>query len=171
MSVTVNFTLNGDPTVVYEYYDNMGTKIINKYAPIGMETFNNHIQYLSLENMDNKFMFSTTNKNMFKPIFPRLKTSCDKFLAARKESLVYNDDDLLNLNRLYIKIMDRCNESVIINNLDTTCNTNGCNCSPFEDPLFSCQCYYLRHPLNEKFQIDIFIKLGMYARRIKEFHN
>ena len=44
-----------------------------------------------------------------------------------------------------------------------------CNCNlATEDIKYSCKCYYLRHPLYEGFQLELFLKLGVLVQELNK---
>jgi hypothetical protein len=156
----INFTINQNKNISYEYIDN---STINIYLPISLSTIGNEIQYISIQPCDNKYIYSTKQKNFFKYVFPKLNKTSDMFLSTKKSYVTFKDSELLELKRIYIELLDSNCEPIIINNLDHDYSAHiekGLNIDvDYNDPS-----YYLRHPLNPDLQIDIFMKIGQYEQ-------
>jgi hypothetical protein len=155
----VNFTIDYIKDITYSFSYINSIIILNKFEPICIYTYNNYIQYLCIDPTTNYFMFNTKNKSIFMPIFPKLNKHTSLYLAIKKSLIVYNNTNLLNIYKINVKILNSNYDEIVIKNLDYTLTNNTCNCS-FDNIKYSCKCYYLRHPLNSNFQIDLFIKIG-----------
>jgi hypothetical protein len=162
--VEVNFTLNLVNTVVYNYINNNNVKTLVKYS--GLLYSDSKIAYISIQPMNDKYIYSTKNISIFRPVFPRMKSTTSLCSSIRKSFIVYKNTDLLNINKFSIKLLDQDCNQIIINNLDYTVTSTSCTCSNVKD--YSCKCYYLRHPLNTNFQIDIFLKIGCFEQIIRQ---
>ena len=71
---------------------------------------------------------------------------------------------------LNIKLLDSNYQPIIIQNLDINADINcKCKCNiEIEDVKYSCKCYYLRHPLYEGFQLELFLKLGVLVQELNK---
>lgn len=156
----INFTIDFKKKIVYEYTNTNNIIKFDKYSGLSINSPGNHIQFICIQPTNNKFIFNTKNKSVFRQIYPALKKQSDLFLAVKKSFIVYKNTDLLNIYKIDIKLLDANYEPIIIHNLDVSINPDiKCLCE-LDVKKYSCKCYYLRHPLNKRFQLDIFLKLG-----------
>ena len=155
----INFTINNRSNVIYEYTNNNNIIILDKYYGIPTNSPGNHIQYISIHPTNNKFILNTKYKSIFRPVFPKLKSNTDLYTAIKKSLIIYKNTDLLNIYKININLLDHNYNPIIINNLDYYVDNNKCSCD-IGRKKYSCPCYYLRHPLNPKFQLELFIKIG-----------
>jgi|SaaInlStandDraft_4_1057021.scaffolds.fasta_scaffold18923_1 hypothetical protein len=156
----VNFTIDGILTTSYEYINDT---TVNIYTPININTMGNEIQYISLQPCDNKYIYSTKNKNFFKYVFPKLNKTSDMFLSTKKSYIEFKKSELLSLKRIFVELLDSQCEPIIIDNLDYEFQSHNIK-GLHEDVDYTDPSYYLRHPLNPNFQIDIFLKIGQYEQ-------
>lgn len=163
---TVNFTMNSDISNSYEYINNAGTITVNIYSPIKIDSPGNHIQYISIQPCDNKYVFNTTgNSNYFRHVFPKLKKTSDLYLSTKKSYIEFKNSELLDIKKINVELLDLNCNAITISNLDYNTQTYseiGLN----ETPSYTHPTYYLRHPFNPKFQIDIFLKVGCCERKV-----
>jgi len=160
---TINFTMNIDKTISYEYINNNSTIIINYYSGIATNTPGNFIQYMSIQPCDNKYIFNTKNATYFRQVFPKLVPTSDIFIAIKNSYVLFKPCELLDVKRLNIELLDLNCKPIVINNLDYDYKAHipvGLN----ETVQYTDPSYYLRHPLNHNFQIDIFLKIGCYEQ-------
>ena len=167
----INFTVNYDNYVIYTFiYNNQNkTYILDKYIPVCTKS-NSAIQYICIQPTNNKFIYNTKSINIFRQVFPKLNPDSDLFYAIKKSFIVYKNTDLLNIYKFDIKLLDSNYQPIIIQNLDMNINVNSkCNCNlATEDIKYSCKCYYLRHPLYEGFQLELFLKLGVLVQELNK---
>jgi len=166
---TINFTMNGITTTSYEYINNDSTITINYYSGIQINTIGNHIQYMSIAPSDNKYIFNTKNGTYFRHVFPRLDPTSDLYTDMKLSYVKFKDSELIDVKRLNVELLDLNCKPILISNLDYNYqghNVIGLNeTRQFTDPE-----YYLRHPLNSKFQIDIFMNIACYEQSIDEIN-
>jgi hypothetical protein len=165
--IEVNYTINRNKEICYNYINDNNNITISYYKGYSIKNPGNYINYISINKMENEFIYSTNNVPFFKDIYPKMKINSELYIATRKSYIIYKNSNLITINKFIIKLFDSQLKQILINNLDydilninNICNI--CNCS-FENINYSCKCYYLRHPLNNHFQIDIFIKIGCYT--------
>ena len=156
----VSITINFKKSIVYTYIRINDIITLDKFKGIYTNSPGNHIQYICIQPTNNKFIYNTKNKSVFRQVFPKLTKNSSLYIGIKKSFIVYKNTDLLNVYKLDIKLLDFNYEPIIINNLDHNIETNKCLCNLDDTIKYSCSCYYLRHPLNLNFQIDIFLKFG-----------
>ena len=158
----VNFTVQSDKTNVYEFITNGTSDILNKYFPESIQTSKNHLQYIHIDGLDTSLTHTTNELNsrvqVLRQIFPRYKQCCDEFYESKKSNVYFHSEQKINDIRL--KILNAQYQEIVLENQDFNVqNPSKCSCSSFADPVYSCACYYLRHPYHTKNQIDIFMSL------------
>jgi len=172
LMINVNFTVNFCREISWEliFWKQTNIKTLNKYIPNLTTGSSNYIQHICIQPTNNKFLFNTKNISEFRPLFPKLNNTSDLFYAIRKTFVVYKNADLLNIYKFDIKLLDAAYIPIIINNLDTTISTDKkCECCyPTGNIRYSCQCYYLRHPLYFGYQVDIFLKIGTLVQELNK---
>lgn len=109
LNTVINFTINKNKNITYEYINDT---IINIYTPTLLSTIGNEIQYISIQPCDNKYIYSTKNKNFFKYVFPKLNKISDMFLSIKKSYVEFNKSDLLELKRIYVELLDSQCETI-----------------------------------------------------------
>lgn len=166
VETSINFTVNMDITCSYEYINNNSNITINKYVPVSLDNPGNHIQYISIQPCDNKYIYSTKNGNFFKYVFPKLDKKSDLYESKKKSYAIFSDNELLELKRIYVEMLGNNCQPIIINNLDYNYSSHS-YVALNEQPNYSSPSHYPRHPLNQKFQIDIFLKVGNYEQQLK----
>ena len=161
--IEVNFTINQDKYISYSFINNNNIILLYYYKGFTIKNPDNFINYISINQTENKFIYSTKNIPFYKDVYPKLKINSELYVATRKSYVVYNNSNLANFNKFTIKLFNSSFKQILIDNLDYNINYNFiCNCD-LETLNFSCKCYYLRHPLNKFFQIDLFLKIGCYT--------
>ena len=167
----INFTVNKDNYTIYTFIYNNQNKsyILDKYVPECTKS-NSAIQYICIQPTNNKFIYNTKSINIFRQVFPKLNPESDLFYAIKKSFIVYKNTDLLNIYKFDIKLLDSNYQPIIIQNLDINADGNSkCKCNiEIEDVKYSCKCYYLRHPLYEGFQLELFLKLGVLVQELNK---
>jgi hypothetical protein len=167
----INFTVNYDNNVIYTFIYNNQNKsyILDKYIPVCTK-LNSAIQYICIQPTNNKFIYNTKSINIFRQVFPKLNSDSDLFYAIKKSFIVYKNTDLLNIYKFDIKLLDSNYQPIIIQNLDINADINcGCKCNlATNDIKYSCKCYYLRHPLYQGFQLELFLKLGVLVQELNK---
>lgn len=153
-SQSINFTINENITMSYEYIIN--TNIINIYKPICMSGPGHNIQYILLNPCKNPFMFNTKNKDVFRYVFPKLNPDSDLYCHTRKSYIVFKNSNLIDIKKIHVQLLNSDFENIIINNLD---NSTLLNNGQYSNPS-----YYIRHPNNPKFQIELFLNIGVFER-------
>lgn len=171
LMIEINFTINYNKSIIYTFTYNYvtNTTILDKYIPF--QTINsNAIQYISIQPTNNKYIYNTKSISIFKPIFPKLDNLSDLFFAIKKTFIVYKNSDLLNIYKFNIKLLDINYEPIIIQNLDINLDPYiKCSCSVETNSFnYSCKCYYLRHPLHNDFQLNLFLKLGSLSKELNK---
>lgn len=168
----VNFTINLDKLICYCYTNNSITQILDKYIGFSIQNPGNYINYISLYTINNKYIFSTSQCSFTLDVYPKMKLNSNLYIASKKSFIVYKNCDLITINKFSIKLLDNQFNPIIIKNLDYNINYNLKNCYCSYDIInYSCKCYYLRHPLNKFFQIDIFLKVGCLVPDINQKNN
>jgi len=162
---SINFTINGNKNICYEYINNLNVISVYKYCPISIDSAGNRIQFLSIHPCDNTQIYTTKNKNIFKYLFPKLKSGSDLYLFSRKSTIIYPDNNTLQMKKLVIKLLDLQSEPIVINNLDYSTNAYS-TLMLNEEPKYSHPNYYLRHPFNPKFQLDIFMSIECFEKHL-----
>jgi len=167
----INFTVNYDTNVIYTFiYNNQNKSYkLDKYIPVCTKS-NSAIQYICIQPTNNKFIYNTKSINIFRQVYPKLNPYSDLFYAIKKSFIVYKNTDLLNIYKFDIKLLDSNYQPIIIQNLDINADINcKCKCNiEIEDVKYSCKCYYLRHPLYEGFQLELFLKLGVLVQELNK---
>lgn len=162
---TYNFTINENKEISYEYINDNSIITINIYTPVLLSTPGNHIQYISIQPCDNKYIYSTKNGDFFKYVFPKLKTTSDLYTSSKKSFIQFKNNELLEMKRIYVQLLNNNCQPIIIHNLDNDYSAHGYK-TLNEAVDYSSPSYYPRHPLNPKFQIDIFLKIGNYEQQL-----
>ena len=98
-------------------------------------------------------------------MFPKLKYGSDLYLFTRKSSIMYPDNNTLQINKLVVQLLDLNGEPIKINNLDQTFD-NYAEPNLNTNPDYNHPKYYLRHPLNPNFQLTIFMSLECFERKL-----
>ena len=102
---------------------------------------------------------------MFKYLFPKLKSGSDLYTFTRESTITYPNNNLLQIKKLVVQLMNNQGEPMFINNLDYNYGTY--SKSEFhEETLYNHPKYYLRHPLNPLFQFDIFISIECFEKKL-----
>lgn len=164
-STVINFTMNGVNNESFEYINDGSNVTIYKYKPISIDSPGNRIQFLSIHPCDNTQIYTTRNKNVFRYLFPKLKYGSDLYLYTRKSSIIYPDNNTLQIHKLVVQLLDLNGEPLVINNLDQ-------NFSDYTEPKlnetvdYNHPNYYLRHPMNPNFQLTIFMSLECFERKL-----
>lgn len=164
-STYINFTINQNKEKVFEYVKTESTYVIYTYVPISIDKIPNSVQYISLKQFDNEQIYNTHGHNMFKFILPRLKKDINLYSYLKRHITVFRDSNVQNLNKMQITLLDSNSQKIIINGFDFDYTTNK-NYGLNEDKDYSSPEYYLRHPLNPRFQVDIFFRIGCYEKEI-----
>jgi hypothetical protein len=171
LTAEINFTVNYNKCMIYTYKYNYinSTYSLDKYIPIYTK-LNTYIQYICIQPTNNKFIFNTKSISVFRQVYPKLNSLSDLYFAIKKSLIVYKNTDLLNFYKFNIKLLDSNYEQIIIQNLDTNVvYSNRCTCCYETSNIkYSCKCYYLRHPLHDGFQIELFIKLGCLVQELNK---
>lgn len=162
----INFTINGNTLESFEHINTSGSITIYKYTPISIDSPGNRIQFLSIHPCDNTHIYSTKNKNIFRYLFPKLKSGSDLYMYTRASTITYPNGNLLQMKKLIVQLMDNQGNPMNINNLDYNYGTYSAK-SLNEDSDYSHPTYYLRHPLNPHFQLDIFISIECYEKKLE----
>lgn len=157
----INFTINMDTLSSYEWIKNGDNISLYKYVPITIDSVSNRIHYMSISPCDNVQIYSTKHNNFFRYMFPKMKTGSDLYLYTRKSKISYTSNNLLNMNRIIVKIMNTTGEPITIDNLDFLYSSHNDFILDYTSPQ-----HYIRHPLNAKYQIDIFLKVECYEKSI-----
>lgn len=152
-NTSINFTINQNNIISYEFLIN--TNIINIYKPVCMSSPGNNIQYILLNPCTNKYILNTKSKDIFRYVLPKLNIDSDLYLYNRKSYIVYKDSELIDMKRVTVQLLNSDHKQMVINNLDYNVNNNG----EYSNPE-----YYLRHPLNPKYQIELFLNVGLYEK-------
>jgi hypothetical protein len=161
--IEINFTINKDKYICYSFINNNNTISLFYYKGLSIKNPDNFINYISINQVENKYILSTKNFDFYKEIYPKLKINSELYVATRKSFVVYKNSDLATFNKFTIKLFNSNFKQILIDNLDYNIDfTYICNCD-LETINYSCKCYYLRHPFNSFFQIDLFIKIGSYT--------
>jgi hypothetical protein len=162
----VNFTINKNINESFEFINDGGTITVYKYIPITIDSPGNRIQYLSIHPCDNTQIYSTHNKNIFRYLFPKLKTGTDLYTFTRQSSITYPNNNLLQIKKLMVQLMNNRGEPMIINNLDHNYGSHS-NVELNDESDYSHPKYYLRHPLNPMYQLDIFMSIECFEKRLQ----
>ena len=162
----INFTMNENKLLSYEYVKTSSSFNIYKYIPIDLNSVANTIQYISINPLNNIMIHNTHGHNMFKYVLPKLKTDTQLYYYLKNTKTVFRDTCLQNIKKMQITILDSNSNIIKLNNIDNKCAN--ASCTTLNEPKdYSSPSYYLRHPLNPRFQIDIFLRIGCYEQELK----
>jgi hypothetical protein len=157
----INFTINENKLTCYEYVKSDSSFTIYKYLPIELNSISNTIQYISIDSLNNMFIHNTNGHNMFKYVLPKLKTDTNLYSYLKHNKTVFRDSCLQHIKKMQISILDSNSNVIKLNNLDPL-YSNSTKYSLNEPSDYSSPNYYLRHPLNPRFQVDLFLRIGCY---------
>lgn len=152
-SKTINFTLNEYSNKCYEWIIDNNT--FNYYIPV-FTCESDSLQYINFKEINNPYIASTKNKLIYKYFYPKIRQDSEIYQSSRKSYVTYKNNELVKLSRLSIELLDINMNLLTVNNFDYNCNNNG---------IYG-KNYYIRHPLNPKFQLELFLNVGTIEKNL-----
>lgn len=165
-TTNINFTINENRTTLYEYEKSSTGFIIYVYSPVRITDVPNPVQFISIQPFDNSAIYNTNGHNIFKYVLPKLKKDTELYSYLRKNKTTFRDCNLQNLIKMQVALLDNNSEHIKVNNLDYDYSIST-KYSLNEPRDYSSPEYYLRHPLNPRYQVDVFLCIGCYEKEMK----
>ena len=158
---TIYFSINRDYNIVYYIIIENGNIILNyKYELDKNILFENNSKiYLSITNLDNHLINTTSNINYYTMLYIDKKIENNLYYKTRNCFHLYKKSELLNISKLKINLF--LNQDNILYNkyYDNTIEINDCNCE-INNRKPGCKCIYILQP--NYFRIIISLRLGVY---------
>lgn len=154
----INYTINKEKNPSFSLVKNNTDYKTYKYNYFLQKE---KVVYLNIKEFNDYNTYSTSDLRMCAPLYPRYVTK--KFInyKIKKGLILFKNSDLRKISRLEISFTDDNNQIIKIPLLDNKVLRKNCYCNENCTEDYSCSCYYLRHPYNPMWQVQLIIKLGV----------
>lgn len=146
--ISISFTINAAQSPSYEYI--LSTSTLVKYTPRHLTNPGNELHYININGIKHRIKH---------PIHPKLNYTSDLYQILMYEKIQYKKSDPQLFERMIISFTNRLNEQITFPNIDYNYSTTNGD--------YSSKDYYIRHPLNDLLQYDVFIGIIGYVTNIK----
>jgi len=166
-----NYTLNTDNTTAY-LITNSNNNYSSSYYKVSTQNRidNANIVYLQIKELTTTNISTDSTVSFYAPLYPKKITKNINPMIqfdCKKNLKIYKDTDLQHMDKLSICLYDNNYKKITNLFLDNTVNATICKCG-IEDINYSCSCYYLRHPGNPMWQMNMLFKVGNYDINFSE---
>lgn len=164
-----NYTINLDNSKVYSFVRKLGSNTLVYYSVSNeLRLDNANMIYLQIKELNTNNITTDNTLSFYAPLYPKKITKNINpmiQLDCKKNLKIYKDTNLQNIDKLSLCFYDNNFNKLTNNFLDNTVNQNTrlCTCSP-ENIKYSCPCYYLRHPMNPQWAVNMLFKVGGYEK-------
>ena len=158
----IYYSIDKNYNIVYNLIINNNNIIKNDKNEIinNINNINNNSKlYLSITNLDNHLMETTSNINYYNMLYIDKIINNNLYYKTKNCFHLYKKSNLLNLSKLKFNILLYQNNIPYNKFIDNNINIKNCNCKLNEN-IPGCKCIYILHP--DYFKIIVSIRLGIY---------